>query len=51
MEKILVGNKCDLESDRVVPYETVQKVSSVSCDLTGCHETNTDGRGPEHQLY
>ena len=27
IDKLLVGNKCDLESERVVPYETVQKVS------------------------
>ena len=51
VEKLLVGNKCDLESERVVLYETVQKVGSVSCDLTGYHGTNTDGRGTEHQLY
>ena len=27
VEKLLVGNKCDLESERVVLYETAQKVS------------------------
>ena len=51
VEKLLVGNKCDLESERVIPYETVQKVSSASCDLVGYHGTNTDGRGREPQFY
>ena len=52
VEKILVGNKCDLdESEHVVPYETVQKVSLVSCDLPGYHDTDSDDRGTEHQLY
>ena len=34
VEKLLVGNKCDLESERVVPYERIQEVSSVSCNLS-----------------
>ena len=33
VEKLLVGNKCDLESERIVPYERIQEVSSVSCNL------------------
>ena len=51
VEKLLVGNKCDLKSERVVSYEAAQKVSSASCDLAGYHGTNTDGRGTEHQFY
>ena len=53
VEKLLVGNKCDLESERVVPYETAQKVSSASCDLTGYRISGTDiaGRGTKYQLY
>ena len=33
VEKVLVGNKCDLESKRVIPYERGEQVSSLSCDL------------------
>ena len=51
VEKLLMGNKCDLESERVVSYETAQKVSSVSCDLAGYHGINIAGRGTEHQLH
>ena len=51
VQKLLVGNKCDLESERVVPYERVKQVSSASCDLTGYHGANTVGRRTEHWFY
>ena len=41
IEKLLLGNKCDLESKRVVSYETAQKVSPVSHDLAGYYMWST----------
>ena len=37
VERLLVGNKCDLESQRAIPYDRGEQVSSVSCDLVGHH--------------
>ena len=54
MERLLVGNKCDLESKRAVPYETIQKVSLASCDLnlvTMAPMIYIDGRGTECWIY
>ena len=51
VEKILVGNKCDLESERIVPYERGKQVSSASCDLTSYHGANIAGRRTEHWFY
>ena len=41
VEKLLVGNKCDLESERVVLYETAQKVSPISHGLAGYYMRST----------
>ena len=41
VEKLLVGNKCDLESERVVLYETAQKVSPISRGLAGYYMRST----------
>ena len=51
VEVILVGNKCDLESKRVVPHNRGQQVSPASCDPTGYHGITIDGRVTERQLY
>ena len=51
VEVILVGNKCDLESKRVVPHNRGKQVSSASCDPTGYHGITIDGRVTERQLY
>ena len=48
VERLLVGNKCDLETQRAVPYQRGEQVSSTSCDLVGYHGTNTDGKITEH---
>ena len=44
VERILVGNKCDLESKRVIPRNKAEQVSSVSCDTTSYHDITVDGR-------
>ena len=51
VERLLIGNKCDLESKRVIPYNRGVQVSSASCDPTSYHDTNVDSRGTQHKLY
>ena len=51
VERLLVGNKCDLESIREIECSKGQQVSSASCDPTGYHGIIKDGRGTEHELY
>ena len=46
-----MGNKYDLESNRVVPCEVGEQVSSASCDLVGYHGANTDGKVTGHHFY
>ena len=48
VERLLVGNKCDLETQRAIPYQRGEQVSSTSRDLVGYHGTNTDGKITEH---
>ena len=51
VEVILVGNKCDLESKRVIPRNRGQQVSSASCDPPGYHGITIDGRITKRQIY
>ena len=48
VERLLVGNKCDLETQRAIPYQRGEQVSSTLRDLVGYHGTNTDGKITEH---
>ena len=50
VERLLVGNKCDLESKRAVQYETIQEVGLTPCDLIGYHDANNICRWQRHTI-